>query len=219
MITKKYLQLILFTGLLLFVMLTLPLAAQDESGPPQVGLRPDAPQYALHGPHWVGVYEFTLDADHRENPLEIVAWYPALNPDGADETITYVTNNQYDTEEGYPADVYGHALRDATPDTNAAPYPVILLSPGLSDWPFHIAWLGEHLASHGFVVLALGHREVTIFAETDEEWMDEYARERIALMRRFLDTETLFANLVPLSEAGFLAGTMNMDMVGVTGFS
>ena len=36
-----------------------PFAGAQE-GPPQVGLRPDAPPYALHGPYWVGNRELVI---------------------------------------------------------------------------------------------------------------------------------------------------------------
>ena len=54
---KRFAGLFFFIGLLM--LLVTPLAAQ-EATPEPVGLRPDAPTYALHGPYWVGTREFVI---------------------------------------------------------------------------------------------------------------------------------------------------------------
>jgi hypothetical protein len=48
---KHVLRLSLMAGLFLLLSLALMLLAAQEEGPPRVGLRPDAPPYALHGPY------------------------------------------------------------------------------------------------------------------------------------------------------------------------
>jgi hypothetical protein len=76
----------LLSSVVLIVMLTLavtPFAgAQEGPKPEAVGLRPDAPPYAVHGPYWVGTRDFVI-SEGRENPLTVHAWYPALSPTGA----------------------------------------------------------------------------------------------------------------------------------------
>ena len=57
-----------FTFALLLVVCLLcigPLVAQDAPIPEPVGLRPDAPEYAQHGPYWVGVKDFQVDGDEQ----------------------------------------------------------------------------------------------------------------------------------------------------------
>ena len=56
--------------------------------PEPVGLRPDAPEYAKHGPFWVGYQSLVID-EGTDHPLEAGLWYPALNPQGVKEKITY----------------------------------------------------------------------------------------------------------------------------------
>lgn len=53
-----------------------------------VGLRPDAPEYAKHGPFWVG-YRTLVIGEGTDHPLAAGLWYPALNPQGVKEKITY----------------------------------------------------------------------------------------------------------------------------------
>ncbi|MFN8374404.1 MAG: hypothetical protein U0694_16195 [Anaerolineae bacterium] len=73
---------------LLSLLLIPPLAAQGNS-PAQVGLRPDAPTYALHGPYWVGTMDVVIGQD-TDRPLQAHIWYPALNPDGLEEAISCI---------------------------------------------------------------------------------------------------------------------------------
>jgi hypothetical protein len=49
--------------------------------PAPVGLRPDAPEYAKHGPFWVGYQALVID-EGTDHPLDAGLWYPALNPQG-----------------------------------------------------------------------------------------------------------------------------------------
>src|SRR4051794_26572420 len=55
---------------------------------PAVGLRADAPPYAVHGPFAVG-YKPLVSGEGTEHPLDISIWYPALNPTGTMEQVTY----------------------------------------------------------------------------------------------------------------------------------
>jgi predicted dienelactone hydrolase len=107
--------------------------------------RPDAPSYALPGPHSVGTRELTLDG---ARPLSITAWYPALNPDAAPVEITYQLGLL-----GLP----GAALAEAAPDLGAGPYPLVVFSHGWGLSRLLYTDLLEHVAGHGFVVLAVEH--------------------------------------------------------------
>ncbi|HEX5579135.1 MAG TPA: hypothetical protein VFY43_05660, partial [Candidatus Limnocylindria bacterium] len=53
----------------------------------------------------------------------------------------------------------GVGVLDAEADAAGGPYPLVLLSPGFAFGATTYGWLAEHLASHGFVVLALEHVE------------------------------------------------------------
>ena len=81
-------------------------SAQGE--PPQVGLRPDAPPYAVHGPYWVGVK--SIEGETPYHPTKGAIWYPALNPSAEEESTTY-DFDYYPAKGVLP--IAGHALRDA----------------------------------------------------------------------------------------------------------
>lgn len=82
----------MFTILLLIALLLSacqPIHPQEKLlAPEPVGLRPDAPEYAKHGPFWVG-YKALVIGEGTDRPLEAGLWYPALNPKGLKEEITY----------------------------------------------------------------------------------------------------------------------------------
>lgn len=117
----------------------------------------DAP-YSVRGTYTVGVQNLTTGG---ETPLGLTLWYPALSDDNQGKGITYV----YKVKMGQPfgtirmASFEGQALQDAPYDLSMSPYPLVILSPGFSVGSTAYAWLAEHLASYGFVVLSPEHDE------------------------------------------------------------
>ncbi|MBK8021519.1 MAG: hypothetical protein IPK19_08835 [Chloroflexi bacterium] len=140
---------LLMLFLLLVSAVVIPTSAQETTPvvPPQVGLRPDAPTYALHGPYWVGTQDFVIDPEADE-PQEITVWYPALNPDGIAEEIIYPAALKFEVPEGTIGTVHGHALKDAAFDMVAAPYPLVIFSPGFGAGAHQLRSLNR---THGFV--------------------------------------------------------------------
>ena len=53
----------------------------------------------------------------------------------------------------------GQADRNAPYDLRSDPYPVVVLSPGYAIGSTSYAWLAEHLASHGLIVISPEHEE------------------------------------------------------------
>lgn len=186
---------------------TLEAAAMPEP----IGMRPDAPPYAVHGPYWVG-YKSVVIGEGTDHPLQAGLWYPALNPEGDKEEITYampwkIPSMPLDTE---PV-AYGHALRDAAVDNSAAPYPLVIFSPGFGAAAPWYSNLIEHYASYGFVVLAPDHIE---------EWDPEYGDIWKASIDRPRDIkQTLDYAQEVTSPNGELAGMIDMQNVAVEGHS
>ncbi len=204
----------LFLVLLLLLLLSShSVLAQDETGPAPVGLRPDAPTYALHGPYWVGTSTFVIE--DSANPIEVRAWYPALNPDGAAEAITYMMHwDKYQFEgldSSIPTDIAGRALADAEVDASAAPYPLVVFSHGSGTEPVFYAWLVEHLASYGFVVIGIDHEEIVDATGYD---FPRTTIVRAQTIPRALDFATTLT-----AANGALAGMIDMESVAVAGQS
>ena len=106
-----------------------------------------------------------------------------------------------------PLEYAGSASRDAPPDRTLGPRPLVLLSPGFAIGSGAYAWLAEHLASHGFVVIALEHREAL---DPDGLWRATVDRPRdVAAMLAALDA----------SPPERLAGLIDLASVAVIGHS
>lgn len=189
-----------------------PALAQGDN-PPQ-GLRPDAPPYAVHGPYAVGTRQFVVEPD-SERPIPLFVWYPALNPDGADDNYTYVVTVKWEPAPELDTVVYGHALPDAAPDLSSAPYPVVVVSPGFGTNVAQYTYLTEHLASHGFVVVGVEHQEGVYFMDENplKDGPPSYAL-RPADIRRTLDYAKSLA-----ATGGALEGLLDLEKVAVTGHS
>jgi predicted dienelactone hydrolase len=204
---KRTFVFVVALGLLaLSLVFVAPVIAQEE--PPQpVGLRPDAPTYALHGPYWVGTQSFVLEGE--TNPHDIRVWYPALNPNGAAEAVTYSMSwMKYKLDA--TSEITGHALAEATPDMSSAPYPLVIFSHGFGTESILYAWLVEHLASYGFVVVAPDHPENS--AETP------------AFVRTTIDRPEAVSRALDYAETltapdGALAGMIDMEHIAVAGQS
>jgi predicted dienelactone hydrolase len=194
--------------LLLVVLAVVAFPAQAQgNGPQAVGLRPDAPEYAKHGPFWVGTREFVIPDPDGERPLALTVWYPALNPDGDSEEITYTAD--------YPApalSVPGHALLNATSDADSGPYPLVIFSHGAWSTRYEGVDFTEHLASYGFVVAAADHT-----GNTFSEWGQDLSLYNVLRPR---DVLRVIGYVEELSrQDATLKGLINTDQIAVTGHS
>lgn len=115
-----------------------------------------APDFGMLGPYQVGIVELDLYDDLREREVRTLVWYPAL-PDGQ-VRITYLLF------------VEGGAFIDAPADLSDAPYPTVVFSHGFNGVAEQSLTYTEHLASHGFLVIAPDHVGNTIKdANADDE--------------------------------------------------
>lgn len=201
---KRFWGFLVFVGLLLS--LASPVTAQ-EATPEAVGQRPDAPAYAVHGPYWVGTQSFVLEGE--TNPHDIRIWYPAQNAKGAVEATTYTISwAKYQMDSS--SEIAGHAFVDAAPDMSAAPYPLVVFSHGWGTESVFYAWLVEHLASYGFVVVAPDHQEGS--AETPPYL-------HTTVVRPLAITRALDYAAALTAPDGALSGMIDMERVAVAGQS
>ncbi|HWG85044.1 MAG TPA: dienelactone hydrolase [Deinococcales bacterium] len=188
------------------------------------GIRPDAPQLAARGKQAVGVGTLTLVNKGQVNvpavragqpnptydrSLTIEVWYPGSLPEGARAGVEYHTL----TRDGRtPATFYGSATRFIAPDASGAPYPLVILSHGYPGNRILMAHFGENLASKGYVVASIDHKESlyqdqTAFGGT--------------LLNRALDDLFVLNEIDRLSKdsSGFLAGLVDASRTGIIGYS
>lgn len=147
----------------------------------------DAPTLPLAepGPFGVGLDMLTFkDASREDRKLNVTIWYPA---------------------EADPAASYEKPAFQAASSTTGAPHPLIIFSHGLWGKATDTFTMGPHLASYGFVVASINHKDENI-----EDWR--------GIVYRPLDVLFVLNELAALSE-GPLTGAINTDNVGVAGYS
>lgn len=186
----------------IILVLVLSVSAQDEE-PARTGLRPDAPAYAIRGPYPVGTQEILIEDGHERSLIGTV-WYPALNPEGLEEAVTY-------THEVWPGPFLGKALLDAAPDASGGPYPLVIYSHGRTAFRQSSLFAMEHLASHGFVVMAVEYEDNFATFGTDA-YYTSYVSRPDDVTRQIDFAETL-------TESGVMAGMIDTGSVAVTGHS
>ena len=126
------------------------------------------PAYAKAGNHQVGVttrhikYDTGFDIEvpghtisgGESRPLTLEIWYPAKSENNA-APATYDAV----TRTGVPVSVQGEAVRDAKSEEGT--FPVVVISHGYTGYRSLMFYLGEHLASHGYVAVAIDHTDST----------------------------------------------------------
>lgn len=127
------------------------------------------PKLATPGKYAVGVSTITVTNPQQLNintqqladrPLTLEVWYPARLT--AQSTPAIYANQ---TRTGVPFAIQGKAVRDSQNITEQR-FPLVVLSHGYTGYRTIMYYLGEHLASHGYVVAAIDHTDST-HAEVD----------------------------------------------------
>lgn len=222
----------LYRWLLLFSLLfSTVLVVQAQTDAFLAGdLLPDAPELAPRGAYKVGVRTLKLinpgQLDILKNKdgnvptydrlLTVEVWYPARIPEGQSELTVYdqvmgLANNPQ--RPIVPYTFPGRALRDAEPDTQPAPFPLVIVSHGYPGSRYLMTYLTENLASKGYVVVAIDHTESTY---------RDVANFSSTLLNRPFDDLFVLNEMARLSAKGsksFLAGLSDADNTALIGYS
>lgn len=191
---------------------------------------PDAPELAARGEYKIGVR--TLEVINRgqidilkskdgfdplyDRKLKLEVWYPALVPDGTNEILAYEESRGTPGNSRNPFVQFtfsGRALRDATPDSKSAPYPLIIVSHGYVGSRLLMTYLTENLASKGYVVVSIDHKESTY---------QDAAGFQSTLLNRSKDILFVLDQIAEMSKPGvegFLSGMLDADKTGLIGYS
>jgi len=137
------------------------------------------------GPYAVGATTVQV-ADDRGGALTVEVWYPAEDPGTEPDSYPEIALTL-------------DAHRDATPDRRGAPYPLVAFSHGYGGIRYQSAFLTEHLASHGFVVVAPDHPHNTLF-DLDADLTGQVLVNRPGDVRRAVDGALGAADLAGLAQ-------------------
>ncbi len=184
-----------------------------------------APELAAYGNYDIGVR--TISATDKDRPdilnikaggpmvrydrtLVLEVWYPAKlaagqKPGGEYHVIT--------REATITATLYGKAVRDAAPVTTAGAFPLVIISHGYPGDRYLLSHLGENLASKGFVVASIDHKDSTY---------DDQQSFASTLYNRPFDQLFVLNEMARLGKVGsgsFLSGIVDEAHTGLVGYS
>jgi alpha-beta hydrolase superfamily lysophospholipase len=180
----------------------------------------DAPELGRPGTAAIGTTytEVTLSprarGDRASEPRQVGLrfWYPAISSTGTPATyahaVTIPGGPRHDVVE------QGVGVEAATPAPGR--FPLVLVSHGYGGWSEHMSRLGEHLASRGYVVAAIDHRDLP-FADAAG-----FARSfGNVLVDRTLDQQQILAVLLDRTGAKAYRALASADTarVGLIGYS
>lgn len=184
-------------------------------------VRPDAPELAKPGPNPVGVRTLTLVNPGQidivnvkdgalptyDRALTVEVWYPAAAAAAGDGRYEGVLMRDGQTA----VTLVGRAQRDAAPATGTA-HPVVIVSHGYPGNRFLLSPLAENLATKGYVVVSIDHRESTY---------DDRKAFGSTLVNRPLDTKFVLSEIARLSAdpASFLSGIADASNAALIGYS
>ncbi len=198
-------------------MLAAPAAAENRID----RTRPDAPALAPFGDTPIGVRTITLEHKNQidilnveagkplpryDRALTVEVWYPAVP--GGTPVLYRVQLRDGQTE----VDIHGRAVRDAEPARPAAPLPLVILSHGYPGNRFLMSPLAENLATKGYVVVSIDHRDSTY---------GDKAAFGSTLVNRPLDQMFVLNEMARLGAdpTSFLSGLVDAGTTGLIGYS
>lgn len=126
-------------------------------GPPGYGRAMKYDPFA-RGPHAVGVRTAYVSDASRSRDLPVEVWYPATQAYAGQDTAEQ-TMDHYDLLPGFPP-LKQAAVRDAA--IAEGRFPIVLFSHGFGGHRRQTTFLCTHLASHGYVVVAMDHTGNTV---------------------------------------------------------
>ncbi len=187
---------------------------------------PMAPELASYGPQAIGVR--TIEVTDRNRPdilntrpgeptvrydrtLTLEVWYPAVL--GPDQNPVGDYNGVATRDPSVRVTLHGRAVRDAAPAKSAGGFPLVVISHGYPGDRLLLAHLGENLASKGYVVASIAHKDST--------YEDQKAFASTLYNRPF-DQLFVVDEMDRLGRAGsgsFLSGLVDAAHTGIVGYS
>jgi predicted dienelactone hydrolase len=185
---------------------------------------PSAPELAGYGTLAIGVRTLQVTDKNRpdilntkeggpiaryDRTLTLEVWYPATlaagqKPGGDYRAIT--------RDPAITVTLHGQAVRDAAPATTG-PLPLVIISHGYPGNRYLMSHLGENLASKGFIVASIDHKDSTY---------DDQKAFASTLYNRAFDQLFVLNEMERMGKAGsgsFLSGRIDASRTGVVGYS
>jgi dienelactone hydrolase len=188
------------------------------------------------GPYPVGTFSMLLTNTYRNNAKFMVSfWYPAVPRAGVfpalfvDKQVALVGFYYGSTPSSWStrlAAFFSHSLSNAPLARNLAKYPVVLYSPGFEGHRRENTDKVEDLASWGYVVVGLDHRDtyLSVFPNGTlvygQGTLNNSSDAIVAIEDRLRDEQFVLDELGRLNSGDpRLAGRLDLDKIGAFGWS
>ncbi len=206
---------------LLIALLSVSVSAQSN----RVDIvRHDAPRFAHFGPYDIGVrtLEFTNhnqpdvlntvnggETAYYDRKITVEIWYPAELAEGQQRGSSYSTETR---NLNIIATLHGRAVRDAPAMSNSGPMPLVIVSHGYPGNRYLMSHLGENLASKGYIVASIDHRDSTY---------GDHQAPSSSVYNRTPDQLFVLDQMASLSagKGSFLNGLVDTERTGIVGYS
>lgn len=185
---------------------------------------PVTPELAFSGPYSVGVRTLSATDSQRlnsanfitttERQLVLEVWYPTQKSHQQSPDVSSATYKDV-TRLHKPFALQGEAYRDA-PAIAEGNFPLVLLSHGFTGYRTQMFYLGEHLASHGYIVVGIDHTDSTnkdILEESDRgpgfiSTLYNRARDQQFILDFFSTTNTPLSSIIDTDNAAIIGHSM-----------
>lgn len=187
---------------------------------------PLAPELASYGPNAIGVRTIRVTDQNRpdilstkegeaiaryDRTLTLEIWYPAVLARGQAHGGDY--SGVITRDPKVVVTLRGQAVRDAAPEKREGGFPLVIISHGYPGDRYLLSHLAENLASKGFVVASIDHKESTY---------DDQKAFASTLYHRPFDQLFVLGEMERLGrpDSGtFLGGLVDASRTGVVGYS
>jgi len=177
------------------------------------------PELAENGQYSVGVKTISLvnksqfdvsSQTTKDRKLTVEVWYPSsVNNESAPTSYNDVTRT------GIPFSIQAQAYRNSPVINAKEKFPLVVLSHGYTGYRTLMFYIGEHLASHGYIVAAIDHTDSTN-AEVDIK-NNPFGGFVSTLLNRSRDQQFVLESLT--STNTFIGKAIDSERAGLIGYS
>ncbi len=183
---------------------------QDQATEPVAVNSAEMPELAMPGAFAIGTRMDRLAVGDRT--IGVRFWYPAATA-GSSVRAVYSYRRALPGQQPIKIAETGLAVADAKPIMGHS-FPLVLMSHGYGGWAEHMSRLGETLASRGYVVASIDHRDQPF---TDiASFAASFAG---VLINRTLDQRAVLNAVLGFKLAPEITEQINPNAIGLVGFS
>lgn len=152
----------------------------------------------------------TGNVEPAPRSLRLRIWYPTAATEG--NVASYQKDISRKPDSPLPVTFQGKAIENAAPIADQK-FPLVVMSHGYGGWAEHFSFLGEHIASRGYVVASIDHADAR--PDGPVSFLTSFGN---VLQNRALDQQQIIEHIIANPTEGYAAAT-NIDRIGLIGYS